>query len=250
MLPIGIILFLIAAGLVFRRRWLLVVAGVFLWLCSIPVVGNNLARAMESGAVRIAGSQAPSADAIVVLSGGRVVAPGPMQISEWDDPNRFFGGVELFQAGKAPLLIFTGGWSPYTPSAPLEGEVSVTFARALGVPADQVFTTGRVVNTLEESRAVAGLVEGRVPPVSKILLVTSAFHMPRAARLFEAAGFVVVPFHVDFSVNDANRLSVLDFVPTATALFRTQVAMRESYGRLVVWLLSLRGPSPDLPRRT
>lgn len=236
-LPIGITLFLIAAGLVFRRRWLLIVAGVFLWACSIPFVGNNLVRAMESGAVRIAGADAPTADAIVVLSGGRVVAPGPAQISEWDDPDRVFGGIELYQAGKAPLLIFTGGWFPFAPTAPPEGEVSAVLARAVGIPAEHILVTGKVVNTFEESQAVAALVKDRVPAVKRVLLVTSAFHMARASRLFTAAGFDVAPFYVDFAANEASTLSVLDFVPTAAALSRTQTAVRELYGRTIVWLL-------------
>lgn len=238
-LPIAITLFLIAAGLVFRRRWVLVAAGVFLWLCSIPVVGNSLARAMESGAVRIAATDAPTADAIVVLSGGRVVAPGRAQISEWDDPDRVFGGIELYQAAKAPLLIFTGGWFPYVPTAPLEGEVSAGFAKAMGIPAERILVTGKVVNTLEESQAVAALVKERAPSVKRVLLVTSAFHMARAARLFAAVGFEVVPFPVDFAANEAATLSVLDFVPTASALFRTQTAVRELYGRVVVRMLEV-----------
>lgn len=236
-LPIGITLFLIAVGLLRRRRRWHVMAAAWLWLCSIPAVGNTLARRMESGAVRIAASDAPAADAIVVLSGGRVVAPGPAKISEWDDPDRFFGGVELYQAGRAPLLIFTGGWFPFAPSAPLEGDVSAQFARAIGIPAAAILTTGRVVNTAEEARAVADLVHGRSPAVSRILLVTSAFHMARASRLFEAAGFAVVPFHVDFAITEASSLSVLDFVPTANSLLRTQTAMREAYGRVVVSML-------------
>ena len=236
-LPVGITLILLTAGLVTKRRWLVIAAAIWLWLCSIPPVADNLARMMESGAVRIPAAEAATADAIVVLSGGRVVAPGPARISEWSDPDRFFGGIELFQAGKAPLLIFTGGWFPYLSTAPLEGDVSATWARALGIPPDRVLTTGRVVNTLEESRAIAAIARDRTPPLRRILLVTSAFHMPRAARLYESAGFEVVPFHVDFSVNVARDLSILDFVPDAPSLWRTQVAMREMYGRLVVRLL-------------
>lgn len=237
-LPIGITLVLITVGLVAKRRRLVIAAAVWLWLCSIPPIADNLASLMESGAVRIPASEAATADAIVVLSGGRVVAPGPARISEWSDPDRFFGGVELFQAGKAPLLIFTGGWFPYSPTAPLEGDVSADWARALGVPPDRILTTGRVVNTLEESRAVSAIARDRAPPLRRILLVTSAFHMPRAARLFAAAGFEVVPFPVDFDVNVARELSILDFMPTAPSLVRTQVAMREMYGRLValIWM--------------
>lgn len=236
-LPLGMTLLMLAYGLIRRQRGWIIGAAVLLWLFSIPAVGNTLARRMESGTVRIPATQAPAADAIVVLSGGRVLAPGPAMVSEWSDPDRFFGGIELYQAGKAPLIIFTGGWFPYAPSAPLEGDVSAGFARALGVPAEHILTTGRVVNTLEESLAVKEIVKDRTPGVSKILLVTSAFHMPRASKLFESAGFEVVPFYVDFSISAANTLSLLDFVPTGNALLRTQVAMRETYGRMVVWLL-------------
>jgi hypothetical protein len=55
---------------------------------------------------------ASEADAIVVLSEGRVVVPGKAAVSEWSDADRFFGGVELFRAGKSPLLVFTGGAAP------------------------------------------------------------------------------------------------------------------------------------------
>lgn len=232
-LPLGVTLILLIAGIALRRRWLLVAAAALLWICSMPVVGNRLARGMEAGMVRRPAAEAPSAEAVVVLSGGRVVAPGPAAISEWEDADRFFGGVELFHAGKAPLLVFTGGWFPLAPDAPLEGDVLSAHARALGVPADRVITTGRVVNTLEESREVALILKARTPAVTRILLVTSAFHMPRAQRLFEQAGLTVLPFPVDFAVSEVATLSLLDFVPTAPALARTQVALRETYGRVL-----------------
>jgi hypothetical protein len=49
---------------------------------------------------------------VSVLSEGRLVAPGNAAVSEWKDADRFFGGVELFKAGKSPLLVFTGGAAP------------------------------------------------------------------------------------------------------------------------------------------
>jgi hypothetical protein len=55
----------------------------------------------------------PEADAIVILSGGRVPAPGDPPLSEWRDADRFFGGIDLYRAGRAPLLIFTGGWAQF-----------------------------------------------------------------------------------------------------------------------------------------
>jgi uncharacterized SAM-binding protein YcdF (DUF218 family) len=178
-------------------------------------------------------------DAIVVLSGGRIVAPGTSKISEWTDADRFFGGVELYQAGKAPLLVFTGGAAPWEPSAPSEGEILVGFARRCGLPAEAVVTTGRVYNTAEEAEAVSRLLadrshvgtETKKKPLS-ILLVTSAFHMPRAKTQFEANGFQVVAYPVDFLVSSERQNTILDFLPSANALSQTELALREFYGRI------------------
>ena len=64
-----------------------------------------------------------NADAIVVLSGmlrDRKDTP----LGEWSDAvDRFEGGIELFQARKASLLIFTGGHVPWRPNDRPEGEI-------------------------------------------------------------------------------------------------------------------------------
>jgi len=88
---------------------------------------------------------------------GRVAAPGVAAMSEWTDGDRFWGGVALYQAGKAPLLVFTGGWVPWQPNAKPEGEVLIAYAKALGVPSKALRTTGLVVNTAEEAQAVTTL---------------------------------------------------------------------------------------------
>ena len=160
------------------------------------------------------------------------VAPGAAAISEWEDADRFYGGVELFKAGKAPLLIFTGGWVPWNPDVPPEGEVLREYATAMGLSADSIVTTKRVVNTAEEAAAVRAILATRHPADSHVLLVTSAYHMPRARRLFEKTGLMVSPFPVDFRGMRAAGLSVMDFLPTAAALAQTESALREIYGRL------------------
>lgn len=208
-----------------------------LWLGSTPLIGDYLLRSAEGWAERGQAIDAPHADAIVVLSGGRLVAPGVAAISEWSDADRFYGGVELFQAGKAPLLIFTGGWAPWEPKARPEGDISIEYAKALGVPGENAITTGAVVNTAEEAQAVAALLNKKAIRVEdgagkfRILLVTSAFHMKRAQWLFERAGLQVIPFPVDFQVAEGGGLSGIDLLPGAGALNQTERALRELYGR-------------------
>jgi uncharacterized SAM-binding protein YcdF (DUF218 family) len=231
-LPVGITLMLLVTGIVRRRRWMLYAAAAVLWLSSMPIVSARLLAATEAGWVRLAAADMPAADAIVVLSGGRVRAPGPAAISEWTDADRFFGGVELFQAGKAPLLVFTGGASIWEPDEPLEGDVMAGYARTMGLPADRIRTTARVFNTEDEANAVSALLRGASTAAPHVLLVTSAFHMPRARQLFTSAGITVTPFPVDFSVSTPGGIALIDLLPSAPAMAQTHRALRELYGRM------------------
>ena len=94
-LPTGLLLLLLLAGLLLRRRGLIWTALVLFWVCSTPLASDFLARALENGTERVEATSMPTADAIVVLSEGREVAPGVAAMSEWTDGDRFWGGVAL-----------------------------------------------------------------------------------------------------------------------------------------------------------
>jgi uncharacterized SAM-binding protein YcdF (DUF218 family) len=226
---------LLLATAMFRRSWTIVLGTWFLLsLASTPWTGNRLMQAMEVGMERVSAPMAERAEAIVVLSTGRTVAPGPEKISEWHDADRFFGGIELFRAGKAPMLIFTGGSAPWERSAPLEGEILAGHARSMGIPAEAIRVTRQAYNTREEAAAVRELLPAHPSKKSAILLVTSAMHMPRAQKVFEQAGFQVLPFPVDFITSATRKAYPTDFVPSAAGLFKTSAALRELYGRIFV----------------
>lgn len=231
-LPTFVTLLLVVLGLLLRRRFLCWVGIAILWLASTPLVSYQLTRAAEGWQVRKLVASAGTAQAIVVLSAGRLEPPGDAERSEWMDADRFFGGVALYKAGKAPLLLFTGGWVPWLPNAVPEGEILIQYASELGVPVDRMLTTGKVSNTEEESRAVAGLLQKAAPGAARprILLVTSAFHMRRAKRLFERAGLEVEPFSVDFRVGAWTGLSWVHFLPNAGSLMQAEASIRELYG--------------------
>ena len=108
-LPMGMAFVLIAVGVISRRRrWCLAGLGL-LWVCAMPVVSDQVMRAVEGRAVRMPAAAMPEADVIVVLSSSRIRAPGDAGVMEWQDPDRVLGGIALFQAGKAPFLFFPNG---------------------------------------------------------------------------------------------------------------------------------------------
>ena len=233
-LPLGLTSAFILAGVVFRRRLFCFTGLVVLLLSSMPVTSGYLMRTVEGQAVRLTAESMPEADAIVVLSSSRTLAPGNPPVSEWNDPDRFFGGIELYRAGKAPVIVFTGGWVPWRPGLEPEGRVLIRKAIELGIPDKNLLTTGKVLDTAEEARAVSDLLHARIGVSSrpKILLVTSAYHMRRAVLLFKRVGLDVIPFPVDFQVSEGGNLTILGFIPNGNSLRQTEMALREEYGYL------------------
>lgn len=235
-LPLGFALILLVLGAALGRRrtiW----AGVFvLLLASNPLIGHVAIRSAEGWAERRAVAQLPVVDAVVVLSAGQPVAPGSGRVVEWKDANRFFAGTELFLAGKAPLLVFTGASISSEPGVPLEGELLAAKAVGLGVPSQQIAVTKRVFNTADEAREVFALLLTRAVPRPRVLLVTAAFHMPRARQLFEQVGLAVEPYPVSFQSSGYRPITFLSFVPSVNALSETHTGLREFYGRAFYWV--------------
>ena len=98
--------------------------------------------------------------------------------------------------------------------------------------------------TAEEAVAIWRLLEAsKTSSVSspRILLVTSAFHMRRAQRLFECQGLVVEVFPMDFQARGAwagpHWRDPTQWLPSASALDESSCALRELIGRLIyrVW---------------
>lgn len=249
-LPLGLALLLLVVAVLRRSRWPAWVALLILWVSSTPLTAELLWRSLEwphrrqttaavlqaAGTGRRASPRGPVA-AVVVLGGGRHPAPGPARLSEWEDADRFFAGIEAYRHLSARdhrlLLVFTGGWWPTMPALPPEGDVLRRQALALGLPAQDLRSTARVRNTAEEARALAAL----LPRGSRLVLVTSAFHMARAQKLFERQGLRVIPLPVDFQATGSwagqPLADPLRYVPSAAGLDSSSRALREWIGRLL-----------------
>ena len=178
-----------------------------------------------------------SSDGIVVLSSGRPKPPGNSKIIEWGDPDRFLAGINLYRANKSNRLIFTGGINPLYQGLPPEGNIYIKEAISLGIPKKDLFTTYSVTNTLQEAKAVKKILNNEISSTRKeIILVTSAFHMKRAKKVFEREGIVVLPYPVDFKSSKSLSSSLrnpLKWVPSSASLNRNSSAIREIIGRII-----------------
>ena len=115
-----------------------------------------------------------------------------------------------------------------------EGAVLTDYTIQYGIPSNQIFVSGLVTNTADEAAAVKKMALG-----NNIILVTSAFHMPRAQMLFKSEGFKVIPYPVDFKLLTDHSLTIMDYLPNAHSLAKTGLGMRELIGRLFYRIKSL-----------
>ena len=111
-------------------------------------------------------------DAIVVL-GCRVRPDGTASPAL---ARRAALGAELWRRGLAPRLVLTGGVGTHPPS---EAEAAARVARALGVPDDAMILEDRSTSTEENAREAARRIDAE-----RVLVVTDAYHVVRAERVF------------------------------------------------------------------
>jgi len=228
-LPIGVVIVVLLLVAWKKWRWLAVVAAVALYLASIPAVGGRLLNRLESVYPRLRVDEAPVVDAVLVLGGttGSPAAAG--YLWNWNDSvDRFEAGVALAQAGKAVKLLFTDAPQSADDSIESEGSAMRRHAIARGVPAEKIHVLGKVGNTADEARELAQFAQAN--GLKRVLLATSASHMPRAMRQFRRAGVEVVAFPVDYRFEPRRALPYMDYLPGTDGLKLTEMALRETYG--------------------
>ena len=220
----------------------LLLGGLPLALCSLPVTADALRDALAAEHGPGAVESVPSGDAIVVLGGG-IDAPGGDRLHP--DLNaaadRLWHAVRLYRAGVAPWIVVSGG-SVWGTRRQTETEAMRTLLLDLGVPEAFVILEDRSRNTRENAERTAGLAEEW--DFSRIVLVTSATHMPRAAAVFRAVGFEVVPAPTDHARFD-DRPPVLRWLPDAEALHESTKVLKEYLGLAVYTLRGWTTPVRD-----
>ncbi|MDA9880520.1 YdcF family protein [Candidatus Pelagibacter sp.] len=226
--PLFFIITLIIFGLILSSKKISFAGVAILVIFSMPIVSGKLIAYLETDYELIKPSKVESADAVVVLSGmvQTIRAKNGLDYEWGGAVDRFFKGIDLFNLDKAPILIFTDGKLPWSIGVP-EGEYLRDVAIDLGVPKKDILLTKNVENTDQEAKAVKKLLLLDNP---KVILVTSAFHMPRAQLVFEAAGINVIPFPVDFR-NEAQKITFISFIPSADSFKATSFFVREMIGR-------------------
>lgn len=246
--PLGLscILLLITLFLLLRKRSRLALIPVtltflILVLSSSAGVSNAIVQSLE---FQYLPQQIPTADAIVVLGGATESAIPPRPWIELrEEGDRVLYGAKLYRDKKAPRIILSGGRVDWRPSSTSEAEDMAVLMETMGVPRSAILLEPNSLNTREN--AVNSLEIMKAQKIQKILLVTSAMHMPRSLLIFKKLGIDAIPAPTDYTslqLDQAARsrweATILDALPDADQMRRTTRALKEYIG---IWVYRLRG---------
>ena len=200
--PTTIALVLLIVAPMFRRGSMLRRACYVLGIATLLVCGNGwvvhrMIRALEWQ--HLPPQPVPSADAILILSGGIHAATYPrptVEVSETGD--RVLYGAELFRRGRAPQVFCTGDVGTGGIARRSEAEDMADLLEMVGVPRAAIVLEKKSQNTHEHSVNLCPMFAER--QIRRVLLVTSAIHMPRSLGSFQRGCPTVeyIPAPADF----------------------------------------------------
>ncbi len=203
----------------------------------MPITSKLLWKNIEYPWQRLRLEKVENAEAIVVLSGGGAYTlENDIDLVDWNDYDRFIAGINLFKNQKATKIIFTNGNLYNENKFFLEGDIYTNEAIKLGVPSKSILRTGKVFKTLDEARVIKTSFSNLFNDNNKIILVTSAFHMTRAKKIFERNNFHVIPYPVDFKFDYSKKgefKRLANYIPSPQSISNTSRVFREYLGRIV-----------------
>jgi len=221
--------------------WLIVTSLVLIAVAGLSPLGNALILPLEQRFPPWDASRGPP-DGIVLLGG--MISPdvsaarGAVALNEAAE--RITVTAELARRYPNARIVLTGGRNALIFDEGIEAVFAVRQLEALGVAHDRIAAEEQARNTIEN--AVFSRLVANPKPGERWLLVTSAYHMPRAMAVFRAAGFPVEAYPVDWRTRGPIDM-VRPFASLGDGLRRTDTAVHEWAGLLAY---RLTGKTADL----
>jgi uncharacterized SAM-binding protein YcdF (DUF218 family) len=232
-LNIGIAVLSLVVWLRWRRAALVLLIGdvSLLYLLSLPLTATALMSILQPyPALQPKDLNRAHAQAIVVLGAGRyrdALEYGGDTVSQFELV-RLRYAVHLYRLSHLPLVL-VGGMNAAEQGRMAESLLMKQAAIAdFGVPV--MLTEEHSRTTAENAVNVAALL--REHGIHRILLVTHAWHMPRAMWAFQHSGIQAIPAPTGF-INEVDSNRDHPWLPSARAMYETRLAFHEIVG--ILW---------------
>lgn len=234
--PLGLFIVLICIAALFRwlkRRFVAGLCFLLAWsillAASNPKLASFLVQSLEQQHPQQSLEEIAKHDAILVLGGGLGLPLEPskfVQLTSGSD--RYWHAARLIKAEKAPVVLLSGGNVFEQPGFEGESFYAAELMQQWGIAPDVIKIETASRNTTQNIANISNWLQTN--QVKSVLLVTSAYHMPRAIEEMRALNLKVTPASADVIVRDYKRPVWLEWIPSAHALGLTTLALHEYYG--------------------
>jgi uncharacterized SAM-binding protein YcdF (DUF218 family) len=215
-------------------RWLISAAALAGFAVATIPVGGWLTLTLENR-FPVVRDLPPRVDGIISLGG--VVNPWVTkargQLALGGSVERLTEFAALARRYPGAKLIFAGGSGSLFDQTVKEADVLAPFLDVLGLDADRVMLENKSRNTYESALFTHAL--ANPGPDEVWILVTTAWHMPRAFGCFRKAGWRVIPYPVDFNYKGDEQFG-LSF-NLRSGLSRLAGGLHEWLGLFFYWLM-------------
>jgi uncharacterized SAM-binding protein YcdF (DUF218 family) len=218
-------------------RWLAVTSLILLAILGLSPLGNMLIIPLEERFPPW--NAADGAPAGIIVLGGAIspdVSAARSEVALNESAERLTVAAELALRYPDARILFSGGSGALIFGEGPEAEFAARVFESFGIPRRRLLLEDRSRNTVENAILSRNLAKPQ--PGERWLLVTSAYHMPRAIGIFREAGFDVEPYPVDWRTSGSAD-ALRPFPTVGDGLRRTDTAVREWVGLLVYWLMGM-----------
>lgn len=236
MQPSNVIMFLVLLGVLlqgtrFSRlgKRSAILGAALLLICGLSPLGHALILPLEE---RFPAQQPGDINAptgIIVLGGGisGSISVKRNQLILNSAGERIVEFMALAKAFPDAKLVFTGGSNAIFSARHAESDSFDKFYLRSNFDPERLILESKSRNTYENALFTKNLVTPK--PGEKWLLITSAYHMPRAVGCFRQVGFDVIPYPIDYRTEGYDQLGT-PFNKVSEGLRRVDTAFREWVG--------------------
>ena len=222
---------------------------IVLLLASNPQLARFAMTSLEAQHPQRSISDIAKHDLIVVLGGGlSLPIPPAKSVQLGSGSDRFWHATQLFKAGKANKIMLAGGNVYPQAGVSSEAYYAAELLAKWGVPKGAIVIEGKSRTTQQNFANILDYIQRN--KIRSVLLVTSAYHMPRAIRTLqrelEIAGAKGNPSSLKITASSADIIirqdstpALLSWIPSAQAVVINTMVVHEYYGKWFVDLKAL-----------
>jgi len=214
-----------------KKRKLLIITFIVFYFFSNSFILDEFFRPYETPAIQES-AITTKYDAGIVLGGMIAYDPTFIRPQFNRAVDRLMQAITLYKDGKIRKIFITGGSGSILENNVLEADILKAYLIKFGIPDTSVIVESHSKNTRENALFSKPILDS-LNKNGKYLLITSAFHMPRAVRCFKKVGINITPYSVDRYSGPRKFIFDHVFIPSTGALDGWNVLLHEWLGLLM-----------------